>query len=580
MKAVFFDNDTGQWTEYLEPVSVRSIDDLADIPGALEETTRRAEAEGLHAVFILSYEASPAFDASLTVRAADRSPVPLAWFALFSGLKPFGDLSAVTPPDADRGFSVGPFAPTVSIDEYRAAFDRVKEHLKQGNSYQVNLALAFRALFSGSPFGWFSSIAHAGHGRFLSYLETDEWAVCSFSPELFFEKRGDTVTLRPMKGTIPTPEGDPLSACESLRSSGKNRAENLMIVDMIRNDIGRVAETGTVTVPSLFETEVYETVIQMTSTVRARVAKGIPDILSALFPCASITGAPKRRSMDIIAELEASGRGLYTGAIGRIEPNLDCVCSVAIRTAVLDKRARSMRYGCGSGIVWDSDREEEWAECLAKAAVIESGEPFHAFESFLVEDGKAFLADRHFERLVRSCRFFGIMGDLDGLKVFWDRTIAELEASYPQGAFKAKITYDGARAVLTDCSPAPSLPSPYRVTLASSRVESADPFVAHKTNRRRHVEAAMNGIAGFADVILVNERGELTETTRGNLALMIGGRLFTPPESSGLLPGVWRDELLARGELEERTLYPEDLYRADAAYMLNSVRRSVECVIS
>ncbi len=353
-----------------------------------------------------------------------------------------------------------------------------------------------------------------------------------------------------------------------------------MIVDMIRNDIGRVAETGTVEVPSLFETEVYKTVIQMTSTVRARVTKDIPGILCALFPCASITGAPKKRSMEIIADLEAEGRGLYTGAIGRLTPDLDCSCSVAIRTAVLDKRDRTMRYGCGSGIVWESECGAEWDECLAKAAVLESGEPFHLFESFLVEDGKAFLADRHFERLVRSCLFFGITVDIGALKDFWYRTIADLEASYPRGSYKAKITFDGAHAALTDSTPALTLPSPYRVTLASSRVDSDDPFIAHKTNRRRHVDTALNGIEGFADVILVNERGELTETTRGNLALLLDGRLFTPIVSSGLLPGVWREELLARGELEERTLYPEDLYRADKAYMLNSVRRSVECVIS
>jgi para-aminobenzoate synthetase/4-amino-4-deoxychorismate lyase len=353
-----------------------------------------------------------------------------------------------------------------------------------------------------------------------------------------------------------------------------------MIVDMIRNDVGRVADTGTVEVPSLFDIEVYPTVIQMTSTVQARVRSPLAETLGAIFPCASITGAPKRRSMEIIAELEEDERGTYTGAIGRISPDGTSDFSVAIRTATLNRRTGIMNYGTGSGIVWASSAEDEWEECMAKAAILRETEPFHVFESLLVEEGTAFLEKRHLARFERSCAFFGIAGKKGMLARFWDDALARLCAQNPHGSYKVKITFDGTTPLLAGFAPAGSMPSPYRVALATSHVDSADPFIGHKTNRRRHVNEALAGASGVDDVILVNTQGELTETTRGNLALEIDGKLYTPPRSSGLLPGVWRENLLETGVIEERILYPENLANAKRILMLNSVRRSVECVMA
>ena len=580
MKAFFFDARDGVWIEYLDPVRIYESETADSLMDAIREIDRRTSIEGLYAAGWIAYEASPAFDGKLTVKDCGNEGKDSFRFTLFANRRTAVDLNALIDPKEEATWSVSPFVSRISRDSYLANVSKIREYLAQGETYQINYTFRLEARFSGSAFAWFRSVASRNPGKYLAYLETEHTAICSFSPELFFERRGDLITLKPMKGTIPTPEGNPETACGALRASAKNRAENLMIVDMIRNDVGRVADTGTVEVPSLFDTEVYPTVIQMTSTVQARVRAPLAETLEAIFPCASITGAPKRRSMEIIAELEEDERGIYTGAIGRISPDGSCDFSVAIRTATLDRRAGIMRYGTGSGIVWASSAEDEWEECMAKTAILRETEPFHVFESLLIEEGTAILEKRHLARFERSCAFFGIAGEKGMLAKFWDDTLARLCAQNPHGRCKVKITFDGTTPLLAGFAPAGSMPSPYRIALATSRVDRADPFIGHKTNRRRHVDKALAEASGVDDVILVNTQGELTETTRGNLALEIDGKLYTPPTSSGLLPGVWRESLLETGVIEERTLYPEDLANAKRILMLNSVRRSVECVIA
>lgn len=217
---------------------------------------------------------------------------------------------------------------------------------------------------------------------------------------------------------------------------------------------------------------------------------------------------------------------------------------------------------------------------MAKTAILRGTEPFHVFESLLLEDGEYFLAERHFRRLERACNFFRIHSGTERLKAGWLCALESVRADRRDGRFKARIAFDGTAFAPVDCTPAGLLPSPYTVSIAASRVDPDDPFVRHKTNRRRHVDEALARSRGTSDVILVNTRGELTETSRGNLVLSLGGRLVTPPEASGLLPGVYREKLLETGELEEHILYPEDIARADKIIMINSVRKRVECVMA
>ncbi len=586
MIAVMYERDADLWVEYADPVGYAKAMTTGEVLETFEGVARKCSDDGLHAVGWLSYGASPGFDPKLSVRETPNSSFPLSYFAFFARLKEYRSLTDVPGFGewSGGGYSISAFNPEISRERYLSGVDSIREYLARGDSYQVNYTFMLSARFSGCPREWFRTVAERKPGAYLAYIETDEYSICSFSPELFFGKRNDAYKFKPMKGTasIP-PEGLGTDALEAARTalarSEKNRAENLMIVDMIRNDAGRLAAPGSVCVPRLFETEAFPTVIQMTSTVTARIPSEVPAAMTALFPCASITGAPKIRSMEIIRELETCDRGLYTGAIGRLYPGGDCDFSVAIRTAVIDNLERTVTYGCGSGIVWESSPEDEWDECLAKTAILRGEDPFVVFESFLIEDGVAFLPDRHLSRLLNSCRFFGFDAIPEALCARWTALLSELRRDRPNGSHKAKVTFDGNDMKLADVSPAGTLPLPYTVRVAESRVDPADPFVGHKTNRRRHIERALESARGACDVLLVNSRGELTETSRGNLLVGFEGRLYTPPVGSGILPGVYREELIERGLIEERVLYPEELARAEGIYMINSVRRRVPCLM-
>ncbi len=574
MRAVIYNSQSGKWLEFSTQTDLLRAETPSEVPLVLEKTAQKTASEKLYAAGFIAYEASPGFDSHLkTFRT--QSGLPVALFALFADCREYTNLSDIPPsPDSNAfGYSIGPFIPETADTMYFEKIAVIKEYLKNGDTYQVNYTWRLEASFSGKPFAWFCAIAESKPGEYLAYIESDDFAVCSFSPELFFRKNGRELVLKPMKGTVKRIMGKERESAAFLKRSEKNRAENLMIVDMIRSDAGRIAETGSVTVPSLFDIEVYPTVIQMTSTVTARTDEGIPEIFSALFPCASITGAPKVRSMEIIHELEASPRGLYTGAIGFITPEQNCLFNVAIRTAVIDKKRHTARYGTGGGIIWESEAHNEWEECMMKTALLGGDTGFYVFESMLLEDGEYFLPERHLARFEKSCIFFGIDPAIPASK----RSLLETAALHPAGAYKVRMAADGKTQCLLDCAPLAPLPVPYTVTLARTRVDPGDPFLAHKTSRRRHIEEALAGLAGEADVILVNTREELTETSRANLVVQLDGTLYTPPLEAGLLPGVYREELLEKGMLKERVLHSADLRKAEKIFIINSVRKMIEC---
>jgi para-aminobenzoate synthetase/4-amino-4-deoxychorismate lyase len=399
--------------------------------------------------------------------------------------------------------------------------------------------------------------------------------ICSASPELFYRREGDTVTARPMKGTAArglTTTADRAQA-EWLHQSEKNRAENVMIVDMIRNDLGRVATTGSVRVPELFAIERYPTLLQMTSTVTAETGAGLAELMAAVFPCASITGAPKVWTMRLLRTLEPEPRGVYTGAIGFLCPDGRSQFNVAIRTVVLDRRTETAAYGVGSGIVWDSEPAAEYAECLLKARVLDvpaARADFSLLESlrWTPEDGY-WLLDRHISRLLDSAEYFNIPAD--------EPTIREaLQAAGQNLAAPAKVRLlvgqDGRPSVETAPLSAGAGPSPLRLGVASEPVWSGDRWLYHKTTERDAYERALAGRPDCDDVVLVNERGEVTETSRANLVVELNGRRYTPPVSCGLLAGTARQKLLERGEIAARILSVDDLRQAQRVWTLNSVR--------
>jgi len=565
----------GEWKRGVQLLRRLVATSISDVAATLAQA-EAAAAAGHWVVGWVCYDAAPAFDRALVARRS--RGLPLAAFGVYRELAP-----ASAPWVHD--FSVGSWRPGIRRERYLERVADVRRYIASGDTYQVNLTLPLRASFEGDPAGLFAQLVNAQPVEFAAYLEWDNFCVCCASPELFFERvtapDGTTqLSTRPMKGTAardPDPFGDPERA-RALAASEKDRAENVMITDMLRNDLGRIAIPGSVQVPALCEVETYPTVHQMTSTVTASVSvrgQSLPDIFRALFPCASITGAPKVRTMHIIRELEAKPRGLYCGALGLIRPGGDCSFSVVIRTAVVDRERGRVDYGVGGGIVWDSVAEQEWEECRIKTAVLRA--PPVAFE--LLETMYWSPADgvrnwpRHRARLERSAGYFHYELDLPAI----EQALSDLNHSE---ACRLRLTSARSGAFELEVHPLPQ-PSTkaWQVPLDSVPVDPNDVFLYHKTTRRTVYDEARARHPDAPDVILQNTRGELTETSIGNLVLVLDGVSYTPPIACGLLAGVRREELLASGELQERVLTPTDLERAEAVYMINDLRGSVAVTI-
>ena len=345
-----------------------------------------------------------------------------------------------------------------------------------------------------------------------------------------------------------------------------------MIVDMVRNDLGRIARTGSVTVPKLFETERYPTLWQMTSTVRARSNATLTEILRAMFPAASITGAPKARATRIIADLETTPRGVYTGCVGYLAPGGRAQFNVAIRTAVIDRQSNRIEYGVGGGIIWDSTSSAEYAECLLKARIVtDAPPPFELLETLLWEPGRGyFLLNEHLLRLRDSALYLDVPVDIAEVE-------AALLAAVPEGAAqprRARLLVSRTGEIKISLQPAPANADAIaRLAVAPAPVNRSNPFLYHKTTHRDVYEQAKAASPGYDDVVLWNEAGEVTETTIANIAIECKGRLITPPVRCGLLAGVFRNAMLAQGKLAEAPITLDELREAPRIFLLNSVRK-------
>ena len=525
--------------------------------------------EGHHAVGFLSYEASSGLNSDLVTRPP--CDLPLLWFAVYRER-----LSA--PADFGSGgeFSCHDWQPAMSGEHFSGAINRIRDRIAAGETYQVNFTFPIHFSFSGDPAALYREICRSQPTPFCAFIDLGRYCILSASPELFFRLSGNSLTVRPMKGTARRgrwPRED-VEAREKLCRDAKERAENLMIVDLLRNDLGMVAATGSVSVPSLFDVETLPSVHQMTSTVTARIpdSAGMVDVLRALFPCGSITGAPKRRTMEIINELEIGPRGLYTGCIGYISPGRDAVFSVAIRTLVLDMAQGRGTMGVGSGVTYDSTPESEYQECLAKSAFVRQVLPaFQLIETILYEprDGY-FLLEGHLDRLRESASYWAFPCDL---RVLRERLSLLQSAMTSRHRIRILLDSSGAftlETYLLEIDPPDSI---FKVALVRARVDSGDRLLYHKTTARALYQEELARRPDCLDVLFCNEAGELTEGTMHNLVLKRGGRLVTPPLRSGLLPGVFRAALLAAGEIEEEVILPEDLARAGEIYLINSVRK-------
>ncbi len=535
---------------------------VVDILDTIEDEVR----SGHWVAGFVTYEAAPGFDAALTVRPTPGTSIadlPLAWFGSFPGRGPAPPLRHVS--------DVRPrWESTTDPVEHAAAVETIHGAIRAGETYQVNLTHRLHTVMDDDVESFYGTLVRSQSGGYGALIDTGRWVVASASPELFFEWEHGRITTRPMKGTIVrgvSTETD-IANRDTLLASEKDRAENLMIVDMVRNDLGRIARTGTVDVPALFTAEKYDTVWQMTSTVQAQPRHDVilSDVFGALFPSASITGAPKIATTRIIADLETTPRGVYCGAIGFGGPSAGgpvWAFNVAIRTVLYDRDSGIALYGTGGGITIDSDASAEYAESGWKMAVLTHTADFSLLETMRSEPGGIRLLDRHLARLVRSADYFDIPLDPGAVREALD-TIGE--------PGRVRLTVDRTGAVGFTISAVPPPLSKPRVVVDDMPVSRSDPFLHHKTTNRTVYERAIARHPDADDVILINEEGRLTETTIANLVVEIDGVWYTPPLDDGCLAGVMRAELIDTGEVEERSLTEGDLARATGIARVNSLR--------
>lgn len=550
---------------------------VEEVSGVLEQAADRVR-RGMWVAGFVAYDAAPALDGRLRVPPASGSgfaDAPLAWFAVSAVRGP-------APPLGDLGYAVGPWEAGLSRDRYRDEVTSIRHLIEAGATYQVNHTFRLDAPFAGSPDTFYRDLTRSQQGGYGALIDAGRWVIASASPELFVEWRGDTLTMRPMKGTItrgPDRHQD-LDRRRMLEGSEKDRAENLMIVDMVRNDLGRICDVGSIGVPELFTIEKYDTVWQMTSTVRGRARPdlGLLDVFTALFPSASVTGAPKVAAMDVIADLEDEPRGVYCGAIGFGGPGPrgpEWVFNVAIRTVLVDREQGMARYGTGGGITWDSTPDGELEEALLKAAVLSLRTADLALLETMrwVPGHGVQLLDAHLARLRRSCEHFDIPFERHRVCETVEAAVAGAD-----GPLRVRLTVerDGrCRALAGEIPAAPA--GPVRLAIDDEPVDRSNPLLYHKTTIRGVYDDAIARHPGADDVVLVNEAGEVTETAIANLLAQIDGRWFTPPVSSGCLPGVAREALLQGGEVTERPITIDELLRAEAVERVNAVRGRERC---
>ena len=569
---LIYDAPTQTLQRFNNPLRVISCDRIERLLDCLSEV-EQAFQQGKFAAGFVCYEAASAFDEAFATHPLDS--FPLLRFCIYDACEtiPFSpDKSAVEP--------CGPWYPSIDKADYLRHAGEIKSLIREGETYQVNYTFKLKASFQNDPESFFLAMQKQLKAEYAACITFDHWAICSFSPELFFTLENETLISKPMKGTIArgmTLENDQEQK-QRLALSEKDRAENVMITDMIRNDMGQIADPGSVGVSRVCEVDRHTYVWQMTSTVSATTPASLPEIFKALFPCSSITGAPKVNTTRIIRELEPEARGIYTGAIGLVRPGGNARFNVAIRTLLINRDNNSAEYGVGSGIVWDSDPEQEYRECLLKAEFLTRMEPdFDLLESMLwSRDDGYHLLEEHLQRLGRSARYFGFPFDKTEVRQALDRFHTTIEAQQS----KIRLLLDRTGRIQLEAGPLGGVKtSCLKMGLAKEAIDSTCRFLYHKTTWREIYQKAASSRPDCDDAVLWNERGEITETCRSNIVINLDGKRLTPPVHCGLLPGTFREYLLRSGDIQEAVISKAMLQNCQALYTINSVRGWMNAVL-
>lgn len=556
----------GERRYFCDPIKIVKTDNLNAIKQQIDEIEKFTE-QGYYAVGYLAYESATGFNLAMKTKSPCEHNAPLLLFGIFDSYStqqpPYFD--DYTPPAFD-------LVSDTTIEQYQQKIDYIRQQIASGNTYQTNYTIKLTAPFNDNPIDYYHFLQKNNHARYCAYIEFDNYCILSISPELFFKLDKQTITTKPMKGT--TPRGMSYQHDEqqlALLMSDKNQAENMMIVDLLRNDLSQISKPGTVHVPKLFTAEKYPTVWQLTSTVEGQLKPqtNLYQIFQALFPCGSITGAPKTSTMQIIANIENSARGVYCGTIGYIEPLKNkAIFNIPIRTLTIHDG--QLHYGVGGGITWDSTSQDEYDEVLAKSAILTrtACTPDAIIESLLLENGQIWLPDEHLTRLTQSAYYFDFNCDITNIK----QQLAQIANSYAQGRYKLRIEQPakGNALITIDAISAPMQIN--KLAFAPQCVNSNNVYLYHKTSNRHHFPTLTTG----KEYINFNQNDEITEFVNGNIVVLINQQWFTPKISSGLLPGTMRQYYLDNQKILEKTISKNELLQAEKIAFINSVRKWVE----
>jgi len=595
--SLFFDTarvDKNNYTSYLfsSPVDEIKAFQYDEVASALDRVDNVVKAHWVAGY--IRYEAGYSFEKKFEPLRQKNSPrdKPLLWFGVFE--EPIqwnhktGQITGSLMPDGEGNRKVPANHPSeevqvrssIQFEEFEQSIQHIKECIARGETYQVNVSFANAVHSCDTPVQLYRQIREMQQVPYSALLNTPYESILSFSPELFFRRNKNTITVQPMKGTASRAH-DAVADKEKrreLQTDQKNNAENIMIVDLLRNDIGRFCQTGTVRVPHLFKIESHQTVHQMTSVIQGKLRQGTSykSIFEHIFPCGSVTGAPKIKTMEIINQLEQAPRGVYCGAIGFISPKKRAVFNVPIRTLEKGKKDNLWNFRVGSGIVWDSTAIGEWDECDVKKSFLTRRYPsFELLESILWKQDRLWYLREHVRRMKNSAQYFNIPFSRDALQKMCLEITSRLNGADPQkvrvllfrdGVFKWEA--QPLAAMSTDTSTVPG------VFLSKSAINENELFLFHKTTWRPWYKDAMHWIKGNScyDVLFFNRKREITEGARSNVFVRLQGTLYTPPIKAGILPGVLRSVLLKRKKCFERSLSVNDVRNAEEVYCGNSVR--------
>lgn len=575
---VLFDDARGPKGSRLfeKPERVLVCERAQDVSETLAQIDQ-AIADGFYVAGYLAYELGYLLEPKLASRLPDDLNGPLIWMGVFKTSRML-DAGPLFKDWSKGSHNVGPLTAAITRERYLENVETVRDHIRAGDVYQINYTFKQSFDFSGSPLSLYATLRNRQRASFGAVIAMGERHILSLSPELFVETQDATARTRPMKGTAPraaNPERD-AERRHWLCHDEKSKAENLMIVDLLRNDLSRVAEIGTVNVTDLFSVETYPTLHQMTSGIEAKLCAGtsFSDLLSALFPCGSVTGAPKVKAMEIINTLEDGARGVYTGAVGYISAIDGAHFNVAIRTLSLDNDGNG-EMGIGSGIVYDSDAQSEWNECHLKAQFVTAAAPpaFSLLETFKWDRREGFaLLDLHLSRLKASAAYFCLPYDEHGVMDALDKAVRNQDS--PQ---RVRLTLDGGGNVNVEAKPLVALTKDGIVTveLSDQVVDTASAFTYHKTTNRHFYDderERLNAQTGCSEVLFFNDQNELTEGSFTNVFIEKNGHLLTPPIRCGLLGGTLRQDLLNKGLCVEDVLTRDDLKAPNRLFLGNAVR--------